>query len=185
MDAALASAQPPTSTTMYAISRSLTIPRRSAWGLNVFYGGLVIAIADGIFFSTFWSLRGVSPLRILQTIAAGLIGREASYTGGAATMALGAGLHLFIAVMFVLVYAAVGRRVPALLRRPFVFGPPYGLVVFLLMSYVVVPLSRLGPPTKPEDTSWLIGSIAFHVIVVGLASACFARRAWGGSARTH
>lgn len=168
------STTPPATASMTAPQRSL-----SSWWLNVFYGGLLIAAADGIFFSTFWGLRGVPPVRILQGIASGLLGK-ASFAGGAATAWLGAGLHLFFATMFVLVYALVGRRIAVLLRRPNLFGPPYGLLVYLLMSYAVVPLSRIGPPKKPEDPAWMIGSILFHIVVVGLASAWFARRAWGG-----
>lgn len=159
---------------------AITAPSRTSWWPNVLYGGLVIAIADAIFFSAYWGLRGVSPGRILQVIASGLLG-EASFDGGIATMVLGAGLHLFIAIMFVLVYALVGRRFSALLQRPFVYGPPYGLLVWVLMSYVVVPLSLVAQ-SGSMPMSWTLGSVAFHLVVVGLASAWFARRAQVGVA---
>src|SRR5262245_3417528 len=80
--------------------------KRLIWvggALNVLAGGLLIAVADTIFFSAFWWPRGVSPARIFRGIAAGLIGREAALQGGTQAAVLGIALHLFNATMFVLV----------------------------------------------------------------------------------
>ncbi len=149
---------------------------------QVFYGGLVIAIADTVFFSTFWGLRGVTPWQIFQSIASGLLGK-ASFQGGTPTILLGIALHVFIATMFVLVYTLASRGLPALLRRPFVCGPAYGLLAFTVMTYVVVPLSRV-PQSGKQNLTWTFASIAFNLVVVGLVSAWFARRAWAVSPRT-
>jgi len=157
-------------------THAITAPSRSPWWTNIFYGGFIIAIADAIFFSIYWNQRGVAPGRILQSIASGVLGK-ASFDGGTATMLLGAVLHLFIAIMFVLVYALVARRVTALLRQPFLYGPPYGLLVWFLMTYAVLPLS-LVKQGGSLPMSWTIGSIVFHTVVVGLTSAWFARRAY-------
>lgn len=151
---------------------------RLRW-LPIVCGGVVIAIADGILFSTWWGLRGTSGLRILQLIAGGLIGREAAFAGGAATMLLGAALHTVFAIAFVAVYAAAARFLPALLTRSFVFAPLYGAATFVVMNHVVVPLSRLGP-AKATPLDWYLACIAFHVVVVGSVSAYFARRALRG-----
>lgn len=147
--------------------------------LPIVYGGLVIAVADGILFSTWWGLRGTSGLRILQLIAGGLIGREAAFAGGTATMLLGAALHTGFATAFVAVYAVAARFLPVLLTRAFVFAPLYGAATFVAMTHVVVPLSRLGP-ANATPLSWYLACVAFHVIVVGPASAYFARRALRG-----
>src|SRR5262249_5397501 len=138
--------------------------KRLIWvgGLMVLAGGLLIAVADTIFFSAFWWPRGVSPARVFRGVAAGLMGREAALHGGTQATVLGIGLHLFNATMFVLVYTLVGRRFPSLARRPFVFGPPYGLLVYGMMTYVVVPLSRIGP-TRSDNAAWIVCSILFHI----------------------
>ena len=92
------------------------------------FGGLTVGTLDILDAFTFFGIRnGVAPSRILQSIAAGLLGR-ASFQGGAATAALGLVLHFLIAFGIVGTYFVVARAVPALTRRPFLTGPLYGLV---------------------------------------------------------
>ncbi len=46
------------------------------------------------------------------------------------------------------VYYVAARRQPLLWRRPLVCGSAYGLVVYVIMDYVVVPLSAARPGSK-------------------------------------
>ena len=149
--------------------------RAARWS-QVLYGGLLIAAADFVFFSAYWWPQGVTPWRIFQGIAVGALGK-ASYDGGSASVVLGAALHVLIATLFVLAYTLAARRLPALIERSVLYGPPYGLVTYLVMNYAVMPLSRIGHGPSNNDILWTLGSILFHLIVVGLASAVFARRA--------
>ena len=143
-------------------------------------GGLAIAVADTILFSAFWWPRGVTPARIFRGIASGLFGHDAAADGIAMTLA-GMFLHALNATMFVVVYATVARVVPALRQRPWLWGPPYGLVVWAGMTFVVVPLSRIGYQGLAE-TSWVVTSLMFHATVVGVGSAWCSRLAWRGGA---
>lgn len=142
------------------------------------FGGLTVGTLDILDAFIFNGVRsGVSPTRILQFIASGVVGRESAYSGGAATAALGLLLHYFIAFVVVTLYILASRRLPVLARRPFVFGPLYGLAVHLAMHYVVVPLSAVtrapGPmPLVVHVNQWLI-----HAFGVGLVTALFARAA--------
>nr|AGW45545.1 putative membrane protein [uncultured bacterium Lac36W] len=68
----------------------------------------------------------------------------------------------------------LARRWPPLLRRPLLFGATYGLILYAVMTYVVVPLSAAG--ASPKDASWIACSIAMHILV-GVLCAWFARRA--------
>ena len=61
-------------------------------------------------------------------------------------------------------------------RRWWLFGPPYGLVVWAGMIFVVTPLSRIGYQGLGNNVAWIVASIAFHAIVVGLGSAFVASR---------
>ena len=131
-------------------------------------------ILDAFIFN--WFRSGVTPGRILQFIASGVLGRE-SFDGGAPTAALGLFLHYFIAFVAVTLYILASRRLPILAERPFVFGPLYGLLVHGVMQYVVVPLSAVtrapGPmPLVVHLNQWLI-----HAFGVGLVTALFARAA--------
>jgi hypothetical protein len=127
----------------------------------------------------FFGLRGVSPIRIFQAIASGLLGREA-FAGGAATTLLGVGLHFVVACGIVTTYVAASRYLTVLARRPLVFGPPFGIAAYLVMTFVVVPLSAAtrGPLIWPVVTNGLL----IHILGVGLPTALFARAARGASA---
>lgn len=143
----------------------------------VLFGTLAVGTLDILDAFVFNGVRsGVSPTRILQFIASGVLGRE-SFDGGAATAALGLLLHYFIAFGVVAVYLLASQRLPVLAQRPFVFDPLYGLAVHLVMHYVVVPLSAVtrapGPmPLAVHVNQWLI-----HAFGVGLVTALFARAA--------
>jgi hypothetical protein len=54
----------------------------------------VLDISDAL---VFWGMQGAPPMGIFQSIAAGLLGRTASYRGGLPTAVLGGFLHFFIA----------------------------------------------------------------------------------------
>lgn len=138
------------------------------------YGGLVVGVVDLIDAIVFFGLRGVAPVRILQTIAEGLLG-AAAYAGGLGSALLGWCLHFFIAFVIVLVYLVASRVLPALARAPYVFGPLYGLGVYAIMNYVVIPLSAAASGAKP--TAVIVNGLLIHALGVGLPSALFARAA--------
>jgi hypothetical protein len=142
-------------------------------------GGLTVGSLDILDAFIFFGLRsGARPTRILQSIAAGLLGR-ASFDGGAPTAALGLFLHFFIAFSIVGIYFLAARAIPALMRRPFLTGPVYGLAAYGVMNYVVIPLSaaasRGGAPPLPV----LLNGLLIHAFGVGLPAALSARKAFG------
>jgi len=143
----------------------------------VLAGGAVAGTLDITYACVFWALkRGVPVQRILQSVAAGLLG-EASFAGGGATAALGLVLHYFIALSMAVVYYLVARRWPLLWQRPVLAGAGYGLLLYGTMNYIVVPLSAAGRGSK--DPLWIALSIAVHVLLIGIPIALFVRRAEG------
>ena len=148
----------------------------------VLYGGLTVGILDIGDAIVFWFLRAdVPPMRILQSVAAGLLGRQEARAGGWPTALLGLLLHFFIATTVVLVYNLASRRLAVLTRRPIVCGLAYGLLVYLAMYYVVVPLSAAGrgiPDMPPLPV--LANNVLIHMLGVGLPAALFA--AWAARA---
>lgn len=139
-------------------------------------GGLVAGALDIVYACAFWALKaGVPARRIFQSVAAGLLGR-ASFEGGAATAALGLALHFLIATSMSVAFYLVARRWPLLRRRPVPCGAVYGLILYGVMNYIVVPLSAAGPGSK--DPLWIALSIAVHVLLIGIPIALFARRAY-------
>jgi hypothetical protein len=72
-------------------------------------------------------------------------------------------------------YYLVARRWAFLRRRPVLCGAGYGLLLYGIMNYVVVPLSAAGPGSK--DPLWIALSIAVHVLLIGIPIALLTRRA--------
>jgi hypothetical protein len=140
----------------------------------VLLGTLTVGVLDLIDAMVFFGLRGVAPVRILQSIAAGLLGRDA-FRGGPATAALGALLHFFIAFGIVCVYYLVSRRLGILTRHPVLCGLLYGVLVLVIMNRVVIPLS--AAVTGPMSLPVLVNGLLIHALGVGLPSALFARAA--------
>jgi uncharacterized membrane protein YagU involved in acid resistance len=151
------------------------LSRRSHPLVYVLAGGLVAGALDIGYACIFWALKADLPAqRIFQSVAAGLLG-EASFEGGAATAVLGLGLHFLIALSMSVVYYLVARRWPLLWQRPLLCGAAYGLLLYVIMNYVVVPLSAAGPGSK--NALWIGLSILVHVFLIGIPIALFARRA--------
>lgn len=141
----------------------------------VLAGGLVAGTLDIAYACGFWALkRGVPAQRILQSVAAGVLG-DAAFTGGRATAALGLALHYAIALSVATVYYLVARRQPALWRRPLAFGAAYGVLVYAIMNFVVVPLSAARPGSS--DPLWIVLTVAVHAGFIGIPCAVAARRA--------
>ena len=137
-------------------------------------GTLAVGTLDLLDAFVFFGLRGVQPGRILQGIAAGLLGTPA-FRGGAATMALGLALHFLIAFSIVATYFLASRLWPALAARPILYGAIYGVIAYVVMSRIVVPLSLApgGTPTLPV----IVNGVFIHILGVGIPSGLAARAA--------
>ncbi len=158
------------------MSTTLSATRPSPDWINVLWGGLLIALGDmtfAVFVWFSWSAAGLT--RLFQTIAVGVLGK-ASFDGGVPAALLGAALHLFIATMFVLVYTRVAQRRPSLLRTPIVHGVPYGVLLYVIMNFIVMPLSRVHATPSFAHPYW-IGFSLFAHMVFGIICVLFARRA--------
>jgi hypothetical protein len=150
-------------------------PRSSPLRL-VLAGGLVAGTLDIVYACVFWAVKASVPIRrILQSVAAGLLGK-ASFEGGAATAALGLGLHYFIACSMAVAYYLVARRWALLRERALPCGVAYGLLLYGIMNYVVVPLSAAGGGGA-KDPLWIGLSVAVHMFLIGLPIALFVRAA--------
>ena len=150
--------------------------KRFSPALTLLFGGLVVGAFDICYAITFWSIRaGVKPMRVFQSVAAGVLGRPAAAAGGIQSAILGGFLHFFIATMVVIVYWLAGRWIPVLVKKPIIFGLLYGVGVWVFMNYVVIPLSRTS--RGANIPVWIICSIIVHAFLIGLPAALFSARA--------
>jgi hypothetical protein len=146
---------------------SRTLSPRSV-GNPIVIAGVVVGIVDIVAaFAVRYSFGAVSPVRVLQGIASGVMG-PAAFRGGPATAALGMLLHFVIAFAVAGVYYAVSRKWRLLLHHPAVSGTLYGIAVHAVMNVIVLPLSHFpsGPRTPP--LSFTLTMVLVHVFCVGL-----------------
>jgi hypothetical protein len=141
--------------------------------LAALIGGIVAGALDILYAFTLYGMRGVAPTRILQSVASGLLGR-ASYDGGPWTAGLGAVLHFAMAIVMAGTYAVASLRFPILREQAVVCGAIYGLALFFVMNYVVVPLSAAVPKGPPPSPAYELG-LAVHIALVGIPIALTAR----------
>src|SRR5882672_7934159 len=148
---------------------------RGARGLGlVLAGGLVAGALDLTFAVVFYGQQGVPGLRILQFIASGVLGRG-SFQMGLASAALGAFFHFFISVCAAAIYYLVSLRFSFLTRRVALAGAIFGILMFLAMHFIVVPLSAIKP--GPIKMGNLIGELCSHVFLFGMVIAYAVSRA--------
>lgn len=157
---------------MVSIEPALPHSSRLPWPL-VLRAGLVVGTLDLIFACSYWGIgHDVPPIRVLHSVASGVLGAAARESGlpGAA---LGVACHYFIAICMAAAYWLAAARMPKLWQRPTPYGLAYGLVLYVFMTWVVVPLSN-APQGKSYGLAWTLSSIAMHALI-GLLCAWFAR----------
>jgi len=146
-------------------------------------GTLVVGtldISDALIYSAF---RGVTPIRVFHSIASGLLGSDAATNGGLATGFLGAFLHYFIAFGIVTTCYLASRKISFLTRHPWIAGAIFGVLVYLFMNLVVIPLSAIGKIGFPHRIASIVNGVLIHIFGIGIPSALFARKASPPAAR--
>ncbi|HXM33817.1 MAG TPA: hypothetical protein VN920_01385 [Pyrinomonadaceae bacterium] len=155
--------------------------RARAFGAIV-CGGFAVGVLDILDATIFFGLKyGVTPIRVLWSVAAGLIGRERAINGGLKTALLGLFLHFLIAFIMATVFYGVSLVLPTLIRHAVIWGMIYGVAAYFVMTYVVVPLSAAPPRPAPPWPVFLNGVIG-HALLVGLPIALCAR--WSAKPRS-
>jgi hypothetical protein len=140
----------------------------------ILWGGLMCGVMDMTAACIFYGvLRGNPTIRIMQSVATGLLGM-AAYDGGAATAALGLFLHFTIAFAAATVFYFASRKLPVMIRHTILCGLLYGIAVYFFMQLVVVPLSAF--PHKGPFTLSLVTGITIHMFCVGLPISVAARK---------
>ena len=135
--------------------------------------GAIAGTLDIAFAFTFAGMHGASPLRVLQFIASGLLGKD-SFADGWWSAMLGAVCHYSIITVAASLYLLASRRIRDLATHPFICGPLYGVAIYLVMNFVIVPLSAV--PARNHTLEGVVGDLASHLFFVGLPIALLTRR---------
>src|SRR6516162_7943378 len=106
---------------------------------------VMAGIAAGLFdfaFNVYKAITaGTAVLRPWKGVAGALLGKDAIMRGGDAMAFVGIGLHFVITIGAAAVYYLAAKRQSWLVRHPWISGLVFGILFFLAMNYVIVPLS--------------------------------------------
>ncbi|MCW4460645.1 hypothetical protein OK349_02925 [Sphingomonas sp. BT-65] len=92
---------------------------------------------------------------------------------GAAGAATGLAVHFALMVIMAAVFVLAADRMPQLKTKPIQWGVIYGLVTYVAMNLIAVPL-RFG--TFPVSAIGISTQLFCHIVLVGIPIALIARR---------
>ena len=146
--------------------------------------GLIAGTLDAAAASINFYLRtGNNPIRVWRFVASGVFGKQASADPDDLLMpALGLLFHFLLAFSFTIFFFLIFPKIKWLAKNIFITGIVYGILVWLLMTRIVVPLSNTAKlPPRPSSTilgistQTLLG-LSFIMFCIGLPIAFFTAR---------
>jgi uncharacterized membrane protein YagU involved in acid resistance len=110
---------------------------------------------------------------VLQTVASGPLGGEIAQ--GPAGAPLGLVVHFAIMAVMVAVYILAASRIPALERYWWIAGPLYGVGLWVMMYWIVMPL-RWDSFSPPSEVMPIVKQLVSHCLLTGLPIALITAR---------
>jgi len=140
--------------------------RARAWAAIFMAGGTAGAI-DFLYASTMMMMAGQPATRAWMGVAGALFGKNMVIEIGLPMAAVGAALHFLITISAAAIFYVAAKWQPILLKHRLVSAVVFGLLFFLAMNYVIVPLSLIGRPIY-VGASRIARELLTHIIVIGL-----------------
>jgi uncharacterized membrane protein YagU involved in acid resistance len=130
------------------------------------YAGLIAGTID---IGAACTINMIGPGPILRFIASGLLGTPLPHETW--VYCLGMGLQWMMSIIIAAIFVIAATKIPAVLRRWIAAGIAYGIVVYFVMTFVVVPLSKAksGHVTMSSFVENLLAMILFGLIVAYMA----------------
>ena len=160
---------------MSTIARTTPNNGNSLLRLSIVGGSIIgllhIIFQIGIVFGLLFKSNFISSL---QYIASGALGNFA-FTGGIATAMIGVILELIMTIIIAGLFILIIGRIS--LPRPYIIVSSllYGIGVFLVMNYIILPLS--SAPKLPAPPTWLLIEIILeHILLIALPLGILLRR---------
>jgi len=150
---------------MRALTRTVRHPSLLAILLGGFVAGTIDIGAAAL-------INMASPILILHFIAGGLL-VKAALAGGTSVALLGLVLQWVMSLIIAALYVVAARRLPILRRLWIAGGLAYGIVIFFVMNYVVVPLSAWAK--WPRFTAETFAENMLAMLLFGLIISYFAQ----------
>ncbi len=149
---------------------------RSRILIGIVAGGFLAGAFDIAYAFIWFGMKNLSPLWVLQSVATGIMGAGA-FKAGWTSGALGLAAHLLITIVAAAIYFLASLQLRFLVTRPWLNGALFGVMVYLFMNFVVLPLSAI-PFKMSYPPGALLQGFVSHAILVGMPIAWCIR--WTG-----
>lgn len=110
--------------------------------------------------------------KMLRFVASGPFPQATEW--GALGAVLGLLVHFTLMAIMATIFVLAARRFPVLLATPIKWGAIYGLITYVAMNWVVVPL-RFDSPLPPKPMS-IATQLFAHIVLVGIPFALITAR---------
>lgn len=118
----------------------------------------------------------VGPRGLFRFIASSVVGWTRAVSLGWPAVLLGVVLHTAVSFVVVLTYFFLSNELPILRRRPIAMGGLYGIVVYCVMHYAIVPLTAVPRIVPPNAAVELANQLFAHIFMVGIPAAVILSR---------
>lgn len=133
----------------------------------------LVAGTMDIFYAAIMSMvfgRGVAAM--LRTVASGPFPPATNW--GLAGSLLGLFVHFALMAIMATYFVIAAHNWPKILERPILSGIIYGLITYVVMNWIVVPV-RFGVPLPPAPMQ-IASQLFAHIVLVGIPIALIASR---------
>jgi hypothetical protein len=133
---------------------------------TILSAGLLAGFLDGIAAAAqAYLMRGANPVIVFQYVASGALGQSA-FDGGWLTAGLGIVFHLAIALSWAALFFFAYPSFSFLAKSRVLNGVAYGLLIWLTMNLLVVPMSRI--PARPFVLQNIVTGMLILIVMVGM-----------------
>lgn len=132
----------------------------------------VAGTLDILFATILTLLKAGEPGGMLRLVASGPFPHATEW--GTAGAVLGLAVHFALMALMAIGFVVMAKRWPTMLSRPAISGIAYGLLTYVLMNLIVVPV-RFDRPLPPPPIA-ILSQLFAHIVLVGLPFAYIARR---------
>ena len=133
---------------------------------TIIRAGLVAGVLDALAAMAMVLIRGgKDPLIVWKFVASGVFGKEA-LAGGTPMIVWGLAFHFFIALSFAALFYMIYPQLRRFIDNPVAMGLLYGILVWVIMNLIVVPLSRVT--VQPFELSRVAIGMSILMVCIGL-----------------
>jgi hypothetical protein len=139
---------------------------QSSFFSSALKSGLIVGVLDAAAASLqAYIMNGVTPDRVFTFVASGAFGQNV-YEGGSIMALIGLAFHFIVAISWTFIFYAVYPKLTILQSNKIVAGMAFGIFIWLVMNFVVIPLSLIG--LRPFNATSAIIQIFIHLFVIGV-----------------